>query len=245
MKKIFKTFLFVYFVLLNCVSAIAPEVCLETAKGVHAITPLTNEMDNDEKIEVSKNFLNRIITDAHQIFRTDLASKQTYQIGWRQVTILTLKDQSQWVLGSGGIQRFLGYQYLDQAIKHYHLEHFCVAETKLLMDKQDMNFTIDLYRHKKLHEINLPVLNSNDVISFSQDVGDERVSSLSDAERREFGLLQDKISFTDMPISQAGYANLRRYNGKIYIFDTEYGSFSLSPVDANNAMASFTYSRIS
>lgn len=193
---------------------------------IRAITPIKSGMDSDQRREAIHSFLKDALKPEYELNQAELSSTQYRQAGGngRLFQTYTLNDGSEWVMGQGGLNRFLGHLYLKKAIEHYKLETLCVAETRFASKNPNGDITIRIHPNGRDRLQNIPVIDSMDFFSLSRYVGEERLPMLlRDAkEREELRILSTKIGFTDM----LGYANLRRKNGKIYIIDTEYGSFS-------------------
>lgn len=127
-------------------------------------------------------------------------------VNWRkggrnnQYTILTYADNSEWVLLTNKREeRFCGFLYLQNEIKELNLNIMEAAENK-----------IGIFNNK--------------IIYLSRYYGDKKLdmNEISEHYLGELSILQKDIGFIDM----LGYANLRKQDNKLYVFDTEKPSFA-------------------
>lgn len=191
---------------------------------IRAITPIKSDMDSQKRREVVRDFLTKALDPVYELNQADIVSTQTRQIaGGRSFQTYTLKDGSEWVMGSGGLNRFLGHLYLKRAIEHYGLQTLCVVETRFAYkDPGNRAISITISPRGQDRLKNIPVINSTSFFSLSRYIGDTRVEALGEVEAQELERLRKEIGFVDID----GNTNLRRHEGKIYIIDTEYGSFA-------------------
>ena len=97
--------------------------------------------------------------------------------GVRHFQVLILNDNSEWVFGSGGLERFLGYLYLKKAIDHHGLAKFRAAETKFLYQpKQEGKISLTVKSANGTPLKNVRTIDSKDFISLSRYVGDTKPS---------------------------------------------------------------------
>jgi hypothetical protein len=196
-------------------------------------------MNSEQRKQVIQSFLKESLKPEHELKQAEISGSQFRQCGARGFNTYVLKDGSEWVMGQGGLNRFLGHVYLKKAIEHYGLETLRVVETRYAYKNPNSDITINIHTNGQDKLKNIPVIDSKDFFSLSLYVGDNRPKEVGDKENEELEILRTKIGFTDMTF----YANLRKYEGKIYIIDTEYGSFS-SPYDPyfdNNGALTFTF----
>lgn len=211
---------------------------------IHAITPIKNGMNSDERREAIQTFLKEALTVESEL-TGEVCSSQKRQAagGGRFFDTYTLTDGSEWVMGQGGLNRFLGYVYLKKAVEHYGFKKLKVVETVFTYRKPEGDITINIYPEWRGNLKNIPVIDSDDFFSLSRYVGDERLTyeTVDEDTINELSILSKKIGFTDI----LGYANLRKKDGTVYIIDTEYDSFS-NPFDSHfegEGDLSFTFSR--
>lgn len=204
---------------------------------ISSITPIKSGMNSGpQRREAIQAFLKDSLKPEYELQGDKMLEQHVRKCGVKECETYTLEDGSEWVQGSGGLNRFLGHLYLKKAIEHYNLETLRVVETRYVYINGDNSITVSINPSGPLR--NVPVIDSKDFLSFSRYIGDERPVA-AEKEREELEILRTRIGFTDM----AFYGNLRRYDGKIYIIDTEYGSFSstLSPYFENHGELSFTF----
>jgi hypothetical protein len=192
---------------------------------IRAITPIKSGMNSEQQNEAIRLFLEESLKPEYEIKRADIVSMQTRSFGRRELErefkIFTLKDGSEWVLGEGGLDRFLGYLYLKKAIEHYKLKTLCPVETRFLKrtaENREISTSVIPFTKKGFNPIYL--IDSQDFFSLSRYVGDEEVTSETEDEENELRTLRRKIGFTDQ-----NRENLRRKDGMIYILDTASTSF--------------------
>ena len=215
---------------------------------IRAITPLRNGMNDEQRREAIQKFLQDSLKPELEIKETELSEKNMRIRGVtsKQFQTYTLTDGSEWVHGGVGLDRFLGYLYLKKAIKSYGFKKLCLVETRFLhikqnddMDKGDISInigdfgkiSISIDSSKKINAE--AVINSKNFCSLSRYVGDEHLTYLevcnNENIKNELRILREKIGFRDMNCVENSYSyiyhNLRKKDGMIYIFDTEYFSF--------------------
>lgn len=209
----------------------SPVFAMETENekiDIRAITPIKNGMNSEQRKGAIESFLKEPLKSEYEFKTAEISSKQSRQCGGvgRIFQTYTLNDRSEWVIGTGGLNRFLGHLYLKKAIEHYDLKTLCVVETRFAYRNSNSDITISIRPSGQDGLKNIPVIDSMDFFSLSRYVGDERLTFEDCAEdnaiRNELSILRRKIGFTDID----GYTNLRKKDGKIYIIDTEYGSFT-------------------
>lgn len=227
---------------LNSFSAIAMDESDETM-DIRAITPIKSGMNSEQRRGAIQSFLRESLTNKGMELKTaDISSEQKRQCGGvgRLFDTYTFKDGSEWVMGAGGLNRFLGYLYLQKAIEHYGLKNVCVAETRFAYKKPSGAISISVKPIGDKPLENIPTIDSQDFFSLSRYVGDDR-PALGEV-NEELDILHTKIGFTDFLLN----SNLRKKDGKIYVIDTEYGSFSstnISPYMDEDGELKFTFSR--
>lgn len=117
--------------------------------------------------------------------------------------IVTFDDRSEWVVMTDkGNERFCGYLYLKNALEKAGSSKVKAAENKLFWDKGKVYVLSRYCGEKKL----------------------EMKDLLSNPNYIECLKLIDKVHFSDT----LGFANLRKEEDKIYVFDTEKNSFASS-----------------
>lgn len=194
---------------------------------IRAITPIRSDMNSEQRKEAIHSFLKESLKPEYELKSTEISGSQFRQCGGvgRGFQTYTLNDGSEWVMGQGGLNRFLGHLYLKKAIEHYDLKTLSVVETRFVYRKANSDIIIiNIHPNGQNSLKNIPVIDSMDFFSLSRYVGDERLTS-ENADTdiiKELSILSTKIGFTDI----IGYTNLRRKDGRVYIIDTEYGSFS-------------------
>lgn len=139
-------------------------------------------------------FLKEILTPENELKQSELSSSQSYSDGGRFFNVYGFKDESLWVMGNLGIERFLGYVYLKKAIEHYNLKNLCVAETKFIFKKEkgDVKANVIPSTCTQLQNVIIPVIHSSGVYSLSRYMGDDRISSINDEENKELIILEKK-----------------------------------------------------
>jgi len=208
---------------------------------IRAITPIRNGMTSEPQQKAIEEFLADSLKPEFEINNTEL-SKEKMKIrkvgASGEFYIYTLENNSEWVCGKGGLERFLGYLYLKKAIEFYGLKKFRVVGTRFAYRTQnrDINHISITETIKGIPVMEgIPVIDSMNFYSFSHYVGDEYLTYedvyLDKEILGEFNTLRDKIGFKDVGCGSY-YANLRKKDGMIYIIDTEYNSFS-SPTEGN------------
>lgn len=127
-----------------------------------------------------------------------------------QSTIVKYDDGTEWVLLTDKLkERFCGFLYLQNAIKESGLNNVKPAENKMSIHGQK-------------------------IIYLSRYCGEEKPKLLLDHSEELLTLKKD-IGFTDIAES----ANLRKRDGKVYVFDTEKRSFKS---DVHGKIDSFVHS---
>ena len=207
---------------------------------IRAITPIKSGMNSEQQREAIESFLKESLKPEYEFKTAEIIGKQTRQCIARSFQTYTLKDGSEWVMGQGGLNRFLGHLYLKKAIEHYDLKTVCVVETRFAY-KSDGDILVSIKPNNEDPLKNLPLIDSMDFFSLSRYIGDERLTRVDAKENEELEILRTEIGFTDMTF----YENLRRSDGKIRIIDTEYGSFSnpYEPYFDGNSNLIFTFSK--
>ncbi len=211
---------------------------------IRSITPIKNGMPPEQRREAIQSFLKESLKPEYELKTTEISgqSRQCGGVG-RLFQTYTLNDRSEWVMGEGGLNRFLGHLYLKKAIEHYDLKTLCVVETRFAYKNPSNDITINIHPNGKNSLKNIPIIDSMDFYSLSRYVEDERLTfeNADTAIRNELSILRKKIGFTDIE----GYANLRRKDGRVHIIDTEYGSFSNSfePYFEGSSALSFIFPR--
>jgi len=202
---------------------------------IRSITPIKSDMNPEQWGKAIFSFLKESLKPESELKTAEISSKQSRQkqVG-KPFEISTLNDGSEWIRGKeGGLNRFFGHLYLKKAIEHYDLKTLCVAETRFAyIGQPNSGFSIEIYPAGKDRLTDIPVVDSMDFCSYSRYVGDEGFNDLgsiaegfnsaeiTSQEKEELKILYTNIGYTDLHIG-----NLRKQNGKIFIIDTEYGSF--------------------
>lgn len=115
-----------------------------------------------------------------------------------QSIILKYEDDSEWIfLNNKPEERFCGYLYLQNAISESNLNNVQAAENKIAIHNRKIIYLSRYYGDKKPEFMELFKYND------------------------ELSVLTQNIGFTDV----GGNANLRVNGNKVYVFDTERGSF--------------------
>jgi len=229
------------FLLLNGINASLQAMDSENESvDIRAITPIKHGMNSEKRREAIQSFLRESLKPESELRTTEISGKQTRQCGVRMFQTYTLNDGSEWVMGQGGLSRFLGYLYLKKAIEYYGLKTLRVVETRFAYRNPSGDIEISVKPVAEKHLINIPTIDSKNFFSLSRYMGDDRPTLGEGVEELE--ILRTKIGFTDLAFN----ANLRKKDGIIYIIDTEYPSFSstnISPyIDKDDGKA-FTFSR--
>ncbi len=191
---------------------------------IRAITPIKKGMDSGQIKQAVDGFLKESLKPEGELKQSQITGKQFRQCGVRGFPTYILEDGSEWVMGAGGLNRFLGYVYLKKAIVHYNLQTLDVVETRYVYKNKDDEIAVSVSTEGYNRLKNIPLVDSNDFFSLSVYLGDVRPEELTPKEWEEIKILNTQIGFTDTSFN----ANLRRYQGKIYVIDTEYASFSNS-----------------
>lgn len=191
---------------------------------IRAITPIKSGMDSEQIKHAVDAFLKESLKPEGELKQSQITGKQFRQCGVRGFYTYTLEDASEWVMGLGGLNRFLGYVYLKKAIAHYNLQTLDVVETRYAFKNKDDGIYVSVNTEGCNRLKNIPLVDSHDFFSLSLYIGDVRPEELTPKEWEEIKILNTQIGFTDTAFN----ANLRRYQGKIYVIDTEYASFSNS-----------------
>jgi hypothetical protein len=199
--------------------------------NISDITPVKNGMNIEEARDKIKDFLkNQVLTPENLISSQDIIDEGEIILNsGRMLEVITLKDQTTWVKGAGCLQRFVGALYLKKAIQAHNLNQWQAVESKIRFSKNEIPPEITVTAKPALETPlkNLLTINSRNLISYSQYVGDTKpVSNPFDANVVLLPLktLQELTGYHDF----AAYANFRvqEGNNKVTIIDTEYGSFS-------------------
>lgn len=190
---------------------------------IRHITPFKENITLESLREETLKFISKILTPEKLIEHGDIVEIFEEFCGIRLCKVFMLKDGSSWIQGSKGIERIIGSHYLSEQLEELSLDSWKAVETKYIRvnpNKKDITFKYT--QCSKLGDI--PVIDSQDVITLSRYVGDNKPKFHIFSELFEQKLIIMKmIEFTDMPQQ----ANLRELeDGSITIIDTEYGSFS-------------------
>lgn len=202
---------------------------------IRAMTPIKEGLPPEQRREVIQSFLKESLKPEYEFDESRILSRETRKFNGRTFTTCLLDDGSLWVQNIGGLERFLGYLYLKKAIEHYDPDTLCAIETRFAYRKPNEDITIRIDPYSKSNYFNtLPVLNSNDFCTYSRYVkGSEGFTfrELESDERKAIYLLQTRIRFTDIKSEDDmnKYKNMKRTNGKLSIYDTEYRSFEPPP----------------
>jgi hypothetical protein len=76
---------------------------------IRAITPIKSNMTSEERREAIKSFLSEYLTPEYELKKSDISGGRQRQCGARGFSTYALRDGSEWVMGTGGLNRFLGH----------------------------------------------------------------------------------------------------------------------------------------
>lgn len=192
--------------------------------NIHEITPITEGMTKIEAEQAVKSFLQEVLS-ANVLRKEDIYRVEDRLSGVRTYSLITMKDGSCWVEGNKGIERLIGAFYLKNQLE---LDNWEVVETKcFLRSEQKENIILQIKNAKKSPLNNIFTLHSDDFITCSKYVGDQRIPlaglgpKLAEIQRNK-EVIKNKTGFWDFSMN----ANLReQQDGAIVIIDTEYLSF--------------------
>ena len=178
---------------------------LMSIQSVINVSKLIKEyISEDEPIPEKVNlivldFLSKLILEIDYDYVQDNNIISVSRKGMRSVPVATYSDQSQWVvlLAPPLRDRFCGFLYLQNALKKENAQRLEAAPNKIGV-------------HNK------------QIIYLSQYCGEERLDSSDFIEYRKELAMLSRIGFKDM----MGASNLRKKDGKIFVFDTERSSFA-------------------
>jgi hypothetical protein len=194
---------------------------LDDEMDIRAITPIKSGMNAEQQRGAVLSFLREFLNPDYELNPADIVNQQSRQCKARSFETYTFRDGSEWIMGQGGLNRFLGYLYLKKAIEHYGLRTLRVVDTRFAYrDQKNDKISISVMRACEKPLVNIPTIDSMNFFSLSRYVGDDRPTAGEASEELE--ILRTKIGFTDLEFN----ANLRKKDGIIYVIDTEYNSFS-------------------
>lgn len=197
------------------------------------ITPVKNTMTSKEEAKkaIQLFFQQEVLKPENELKESDIAAVQNVSTNGtgRIFTLITMADETQWVQGFGGIERFLGALYLKKAIEFHGLgNEWKVAETKFVLKKPiEEGITVTVKSSQKSPLKNIFTVDSRDFIPLSRYAGEEKPGTQSCSHIRNLspkcGKLTTSTGFSDM----LAFANFRVQEGdeKITVIDTEYRSF--------------------
>ncbi|MBN9343280.1 MAG: hypothetical protein BGO76_03455 [Caedibacter sp. 38-128] len=195
-----------------------------TLISIRDITPIKNSMNKEEAEKAIHDFFQtEVLIEENELYSEDIARQEFVRsnaIG-RSFELITMKDGTQWVPAFDGLQRFLGALYLKKAIEHHNINDFRVVETKFMMKNLEEDIVISVKKLLDEPLKNIYTINSNNFISLSRYVGDEKLTLDYNCNLINLRYLTGFMDF-------AGNANLRILKGdnKVTVIDTEYRSFS-------------------
>ena len=192
---------------------------------INAITPIKDGMSTIEAERAIKFFLKEILR-GNLLRAEDVIQEATKTCGVRTYTLITLKDNTQWVLGNNGLERLIGAAYLKNNLT---LDGWNVVETKCFLQdgtSEKIICTITEVESEPLK--NILTIHSNDFISCSKYMGDKNPSAFVGGKYLS-SIDGDKQTIT----SETGFHdfacnnNIRQQkDGTMTLIDTEYFSFS-------------------
>ncbi|MBA3814030.1 MAG: hypothetical protein H0X26_06025 [Alphaproteobacteria bacterium] len=205
------------------------------------ITPVKDGMTSEEaKSAIQSFFQKEVFTQQNEISWKDFCRVDTRTSpAGRNYTLITLNDGTKWVFNeelkwSGGhyevrrhglahpdgIQRFLGALYLKKAINSHSLtEEWRAVDTKFLLINPMDPINIRVEKSAKSSLKNIFTIESQDFISLSRYVGEEKPTTTSEQRFK----LNKLTSYCDLIAN----VNLRKEGSSniITIIDTAYDSF--------------------
>ena len=208
------------------------------------ITPIKDGMSKEEAREATQVFLSELLRNHRQINLNDIYSEQGLSAADRKFKLITTVDGSLWVEGaSGGIQRFIGADYLSKQLNNLRIDQkanwytpkaaFCLKEYK-----QSIKCTINFHEGMKAL-----VVESEDFVSYSQYVGKKGFISTGES----IDKLADNPEGIDIIEEETGwvaydcFSNFRVVKEKNddgtniikqMLIDTEYNSFKYKGEEA-------------
>ncbi len=208
LSKIFKVFL-VFFVLGNA-----------QAITIEDLTPVKPEMTLPEATDAIRDFLKTVLTSDNRISMEEIEDVSEVKMpSGRLCTRITLADGTQWIQGTGGLERFLGALYLNKALDVHPVSRFRAVKTKFLFKPAHPGQVTVKIADTKSKPCHIFTINSGDFICLSQYVGDVKPDVFGGVKVSELTL---KTGFSDT----AGFANFRvTQDNTITVIDTEYHSF--------------------
>ncbi|MBY0500784.1 MAG: hypothetical protein K2P93_02130 [Alphaproteobacteria bacterium] len=202
---------------------------------IRTITPIKKDTLPEQRRQAIQSFLKEVLKPEYALDKANILSREKTG-GKENLTICTLTDGSKWVENPGGIERYLGYSYLKKAIEHHGLKILEALETRFAYKKSNGGIFIWIQPYKKIAFngfSELPLLQSEDFYTYTRYGEGEKVThdviqALNAME--EFETLSTEIGFTDLRErdTENYINNIIMRDGKIYIYDTEYRSFSNS-----------------
>uniref|UniRef100_A0A6C0CAA1 Uncharacterized protein n=1 Tax=viral metagenome TaxID=1070528 RepID=A0A6C0CAA1_9ZZZZ len=155
----------------------------------------------------------------------DCVHTRTY--GTREMQYITLKDETEWIRGAGGIGRLIGANYLQRVLSENKISYWDGVRTafvRLNIDKDTIKFTLSPSRNNETL-----LVDSKDFTTFSLFVQNFGMGHMNDdAKKYSINDIQKITGYTDW--GDGANVKVDRY-GDAYIIDTEYGSFSYDNID--------------
>lgn len=193
---------------------------------INKITPIQDGMSKIEAEQATKLFLRELL-QGNLLQLEDIVHTEVKSCGARGYKLITLRDDSSWVVGAQGLERLIGAAYLKNNLS---LDKWDVSETKCFLKdelKENINFRVKKAEDKPLQ--NILTIHSDDFISCSKYVGDKKPAHVPFGEPGFGALVKAKSTVTlETGFNDFAYnANLREQDdGTIILIDTEYRSFS-------------------
>lgn len=116
------------------------------------LTPIKKGLSFEPQREDIRVFLNGVLKPENELKRDELegpiGSRRDRE--YRFYEAYQSKDQKLlWIKGNGGLQRYLGYCYLQKALDFYKEDRLCVAPTKFVHESQGDEISVNILYSKR------------------------------------------------------------------------------------------------
>ena len=175
---------------------------LRDNQHISFFTPLTFTMEDDQVVPTVVAALRKVEDNVENWFNMNDIEKECeapHPMKIRGYRLFQLKNGEKWVQKCG-LERFFGYQYLNQVINYYNLQTLRVAPKKFTRYSEDINISV------KESQGGFRTIDSRNYFIFSKFIPNKlETFNLTPKEDEEINFINSK-GYTDL----FGYVNIRR-----------------------------------